>query len=129
VESERWKVEKRRTFEDLDVWSLSCELAINIYKHFSALKDRGFRDQVCRAAVSIPSNIAEGFERGSTQEFIRYLYISKGSAGELRTQLILAIELRYIEKNMGLQSIEHCKQISGMIQNLITNLKKKTRER
>jgi four helix bundle protein len=85
----------------------------------------GLKTQIQRAAVSIPSNIAEGFERGSTQEFIRFLYIAKGSAGELRTQLYLAIELSYIQKDAAQKLIEQCRYISAMIQNLITSLKAK----
>lgn len=115
----------KRSFEDLDVWGKGRRLSVDIYRTFNGLKDWGFRDQVCRAAVSIPSNIAEGFERGSTQEFIRFLFIAKGSAGELRTQLYLAIELGYVPKELGSSLIEECKHVSSMIQNLITSLKKK----
>jgi four helix bundle protein len=118
----------KKSFEDLNVWRVSCQLAIEIYRNFGNLKDWGFRDQLCRAAVSIPSNVAEGFERGSTQEFIRFLYIAKGSAGELRTQLFLSMELGYSAKEVGLNLIEQCRQLSGMLQNLITSLKAKKRK-
>ncbi len=114
-----------RSFEELDVWKKACQLSVDLYRSLRDLKDWGFRDQACRAAVSIPSNIAEGFERGSTQEFIRFLYIAKGSAGELRTQLYLAIELSYIQKDAAQKLIEQCRYISAMIQNLITSLKAK----
>jgi len=118
----------RRSFEDLDVWEKARRLTVDLYKTFKGLKDWGFRDQVCLAAVSIPSNIAEGFERGSTQEFIRFLFIAKGSAGELRTQLYLAIELGYLQANSGSRLIEECKHVSAMIQNLITSLQRKKKE-
>jgi four helix bundle protein len=115
----------KRSFEDLDVWQKAYQLSVKLYREFKNLRDWGFRDQACRAAVSIPSNIAEGFERGSTQEFIRFLFIAKGSAGELRTQLYLAIELEYLEHETGSIFKEECRHISGMIQSLITSLQKK----
>jgi four helix bundle protein len=116
-----------RSFEELDVWKKACRLSVDLYRTLANLKDWGFRDQVGRASVSIPSNIAEGFERGSTQEFIHFLYIAKGSAGELRTLLYLGIELEYVDKEIGLKLIERCKHVSAMIQNLITSLKTKKR--
>ena len=121
VEDEKMK----HSFEDLDVWKKSCRLTVDIYRRLKEIKDWGFRDQACRAAVSIPSNIAEGFERGSTNEFIRFLFIAKASAGELRTQLYLATELGYLQKEVGSKLREECKHISAMIQNLITSLKRK----
>lgn len=121
MEGERMK----HSFEDLDVWKKSCRLTVDLYRELSGLKDWGFRDQACRAAVSVPSNIAEGFERGSTQEFIRFLFIAKGSAGELRTQLYLATELGYLQKDVGSKLREECKHISAMIQSLISSLQRK----
>ena len=86
-------MEERKTksigkFEDLDVWKESVVLSVKIYKHFSEIKDYGFRDQIQRSAVSVPSNIAEGYDCKSNKEYIRFLYISRGSCAELRTQLI-----------------------------------------
>lgn len=81
-------------FEDLQVWKESMKLAASVYKEFKAIRDYGLRDQVQRAAVSIASNIAEGFERKTNKEFIQYLYVAKGSCGELRTQLYLCSEVR-----------------------------------
>ena len=75
------------TFEDLDIWKRSCQLAVDVYVANHNSKDFGLRDQMQRAAVSIPSNIAEGCERDSTPDFIKFLRYSKGSCGELRTQL------------------------------------------
>jgi len=118
----------KHSFEDLDVWKKAYRLTVELYQCLKELKDWGFRDQICRAAVSICSNIAEGFERGSTQEFIRFLFIAKGSAGEVRTQLYLTRDLGYLEKEESLRLMEECKHISAMIQNLITSLKKKKEE-
>lgn len=86
-------------FEDLEVWKISIELASLIYKitnkeNFS--KDYGLKDQIRRAVISISSNIAEGFETNNNNDFIRYLKISKGSAGEVKSQLILSSKLGYV---------------------------------
>ncbi len=86
-------------FEDLDVWKESTVLTTEIYKMSTSgelSKDFGLRDQIRRAAISIPSNIAEGKERETVAEFIRFLYIAKGSAGELRTQLYIAQQIGYL---------------------------------
>ena len=82
-----------KTFEDLDVWKRSCQLAVDVYQAFKSSKDFALKDQMQRAAVSIPSNIAEGAERDSTKEYIKFLRYSKGSCGELRTQLYIHLRL------------------------------------
>lgn len=86
-------------FEDLEVWKISIELASLIYEATSKekfSKDHGLKDQIRRAAISISSNIAEGFETNNNNDFIRYLKISKGSAGEVKSQLILSSKLGYV---------------------------------
>ena len=82
------------SFEQLDVWKRSCQLSIKVYNIFAKIKDNGLYNQITRAAVSVPSNIAEGSERQTTKEFIQFLYIAKGSVAELRTQLYIAGKLR-----------------------------------
>ncbi len=72
-------------FEDLDVWKRSARLLAEIYKHFASCKDVGSKDQITRSSFSVPSNIAEGYERYSNKDTIRFLYYSKGSSAELRT--------------------------------------------
>jgi len=114
-------------FEDLDVWKESTSLAIDIYrisKDRELNKDFDFRDQLRKSAVSIPSNIAEGKERETVTEFIRFLYIAKGSAGELRTQLHIAKEIGYLPEARFLELNQRVEKISGMIGNLIKALKK-----
>ncbi len=74
-------------FEELDVWKRSARLSAEIYKTLVELKDYGFRDQITRAGLSIPSNVAEGYERNSNKELALFLNYAKGSAGELRTQI------------------------------------------
>ena len=110
------KIEK---FEDLNIWKDSMALVLDLYKLLKQCKDYSLRDQIQRAAVSIPSNIAEGFERQSNKEFIRFLYYSKGSCGELRTQIHLAIALEFIEKEIGTDIIDRTRKISSQIFNLI----------
>src|SRR3989338_7585115 len=109
-------------FEDLIAFQKARELAKSIYKEFRYCKDPGFKDQITRASVSVLSNIAEGFERGTKQEFLNYLYIAKGSAGEVRAQLYVALDAGYLseEKFKDLKfKVEECsKLISNFIQSL-----------
>ena len=91
-----------RRFEDLDVWKLSRELVNRIYastKNCAFSSDYGLRNQITKSAVSVMSNIAEGFESGSDQQFSRYLKIAKGSAGECRSQLYVAFDQNYISED------------------------------
>lgn len=88
------------TFESLRVWHDARRLSVAIYAAARAgqfARDFGLRDQICRAAISIMSNIAEGFERGSGREFLQFLKVAKGSAGEVRSQLYAAEDLGYLE--------------------------------
>jgi S23 ribosomal protein. len=109
-------------FKELNVWQLSKELAVSIYKitvtgAFKA--DFGLRDQIRRAAVSIPSNIAEGDERGSNKDAVRFLYIAKGSLAELHTQLIIAYEIGYIDSIILKDMDEKCQTLGKMLGRLI----------
>jgi len=104
-------------FEDLIIWQKGVEMAVLVYNLFKDSKDFGFRDQVQRSAVSISSNIAEGYDRQSNNEFIRFLRIAKSSCAELRTQLIIAqkAEIAIIPDDV----IEETKILSAMIQKMI----------
>jgi len=106
-------------FEDLKIWQEGMRISLTIYKLLKDCKDFSLRDQMQRAAVSIPSNIAEGFERQTNKEYLRFLFIAKGSCGELRTQLYLAKELNYINNEDFKDLIERCKLLSSQIQSLI----------
>jgi len=113
------------SFDDLPVWQKARELGVSIYKATSEgklKKDYGLKDQIRRAAVSVSSNIAEGFERGSKREFIQFLYIAKGSCGELRSQLFIAKDLGYLDNDDSETLINSAyntsKQISGLIKYL-----------
>ena len=112
-------------FEDLEVWKEGMRLASNIYQVLSSCRDFGLRDQMQRAAVSIPSNIAEGYERNTNKDFIRFLYISKGSCSELRTQIYLAIEIEVIDRKMGNQLLDSTRKISAMLHNFIKTRKER----
>ncbi|MDP2754484.1 MAG: four helix bundle protein [Nitrospirota bacterium] len=112
-----------KRFEDLEVWQKAYRVVVEIYKSFSKCKDYSFRGQITRSAVSIPSNIAEGFERNSNKEFIHYLYIAKGSCGELRTQLCIAVEIGYLLKESGRELIKAAEEISYMLNGLIQKRK------
>ena len=113
---------KFNQFEEIIAWQKSKELVLQTYKAFDGLRDFSFRDQIRRAAVSVINNIAEGFERKSNKEFKQFLYISKGSCGEVRSMLCIAKELGYIsEKSYGIL-YEKCIEISRMLSGLIKTL-------
>jgi len=113
--------EKRyQTFEDLVVWKEGMRLCVDVYALLKDCRDYSFKDQIQRSAVSVPSNIAEGFERQTDKEFVQFLYIAKGSCAELRTQLYLASELKIIEKQHVVELTSRAKKLSSMLQKLIT---------
>ena len=114
-----------KKIEEIEVWKRGCSLAVQIYKltdNDDLNKDWGLRDQIRRAAVSIPSNIAEGYERESNTEFKRFLYISKGSCGELRTQLYIAQAIGKLNKEVSQNLIRECIEISSMLSALIKSI-------
>jgi len=111
--------DKIERFEDLKIWQRSMDFVGAMYDHFRDLNDFGFRNQIQRAAVSVPANISEGFERHSNKEYIRFLYIARGSSGECRTLLYLAKRLNYMNENIADKYIEESRQISSMIYGLI----------
>lgn len=106
-------------FEDMHVWQRSTRLCIEIYKGLVNCKDFGFKDQITRSSLSIPSNIAEGFERGSDKDSSKFFYYAKGSCGELRTQIYIGIEIGYISKEIGAVWKNEAEQISKMLAALI----------
>ena len=106
-------------FEELDVWRRSARLSADIYKALGSLKDYGFRDQITRSGLSIPSNIAEGFERGSDRDCARFLLYAKGSCGELRTQIYIGMDIGYIERETGSLWTAETEDISRMVGGLI----------
>jgi four helix bundle protein len=118
------------TFEDLEVWKRGCQLAVDVYVANHASRDFGLKDQMQRSAVSIPSNIAEGCERDSTPDFIKFLRYSKSSCGELRTQLYITervcrkLDLQPLAGSRDM--IAETKELSKMLQGLINSLKRRS---
>ncbi|RZJ57291.1 MAG: four helix bundle protein [Flavobacterium sp.] len=112
-------------------WQKARELNAQIYKITNNVdlfaRDYGLRDQIRRSSISISSNIAEGFERETTKEFIRFLYIAKASAGEFRSQLYLASDLQYLTPEefemLSLKINDISKLLSGFIKYLMGTLK------
>ena len=93
-----------KNFEELEIWKEARRLTYEIYDLSKAprfSKDFGLRDQMQRAAVSIMSNIAEGFERGGNQEFVQFLYVAKGSCGERRSQLYVALDQEHVDQKVA----------------------------
>lgn len=115
-----------KSFEELDVWKKARELVNFVYrvtKSKEFIKDYGLIDQIRRASVSVMSNIAEGFERGSNTEFLQYLFIAKGSAGEVRTQLYIALDQEYVSQEEFEKGKSLCVNVSGQLSGLIQYLK------
>jgi four helix bundle protein len=113
-------------FENLEVWKRSKQLAVEIYRSFTTCKDYGFKDQITRSALSVSSNIAEGYERNSRKQFIQFLRIAKGSCGELRSQLYICAEIGYLNQSQTCTYLEEARQISRMIQGLIRHYSRDT---
>ena len=116
---------KFEKFEDIIVYQKAKDSAVLIYKIFSKNKDYGFKDQIQRAAISISNNIAEGYERKSNNEFKHFLFIAKGSAGEVRNMLYIAKELNYLNDLDFNELIDKVITISKMLSSLIKVLNKK----
>ena len=113
-----------QSFEDLQVWQRGKTLAIDVYKVMKESRDFGLRDQMQRAAVSIPSNIAEGYER-TPKEFMRFISISIGSSSELRTQTYIAQDLNIISNAAAEKIIDETKQLNRMLRALSQAQQKK----
>ena len=115
-------------FEDLEIWKEARCLTKEIYRLTAGAakfsRDFSLRDQIQRAAVSVMSNIAEGFERTGNQEFTQFLYIAKGSCGEIRSHLCVAVDQEYIAEEKAEQLLISFKRLSRMIGSLINYLKR-----
>lgn len=103
-----------QSFEDLQVWQRSVALASEIVKTFYSKPYRGIHDQIQRSAISIPSNIAEGAERGGAKEFSQFLRYSQGSTGELKTQIIIAQKAEIIESDLAEKWLNESYEIAAM---------------
>ena len=113
-------------FEELRVWQEAREIVSLVYHltaKFPSAERYGLRSQMQRAAVSTMSNVAEGFERGTTKEFISFLYTAKGSNGEVRSQAYVALDLGYISQAKCGDLIGRCETLSRRLYNFIEYLK------
>jgi four helix bundle protein len=116
-----------KNFEDLEIWKEARVLTRGIYqltRDPKFAKDFELRDQIRRAAVSIMSNIAEGFERGGNQEFVQFLYVAKASCGEVRSHLYVALDQSYVAPKDCNEMSKSFRRLSIMISNLIDYLKR-----
>ena len=110
------------SFEGLEVWKRSCQLAVDVYRALSDSRDFSLRDQMQRAAVSIASNIAEGAERGG-KDFARFLRVARGSAAELRTQCYIASRTGTLTGEECSHFVGELKEIAKMLTGLDRSLK------
>lgn len=114
--------------EDMEVWQRSKKLAVGVYRELKGLKDFGFKDQITRAALSVPSNIAEGFERYTEKEKFRFVSIAKGSCGEFATQALIGMEIGYIPETIGENWRSESMIISRMLGSLLKTLNHQDRK-
>ena len=109
-------------FEKLIVWQRSKYLAVRIYREFARCGDFGFKDQITRSALSVPSNIAEGMERRSAKEKVHFLWVAKASCGELRTQILIGRDIAYIADPLADDWITETRELSRMLCGLINKI-------
>jgi four helix bundle protein len=117
---------KIQKLEDILVWQKARELTREIYNHAKAglfAKDFGLRDQVQRAAVSIMGNVAEGFDRGGDKEFIQFLSISKGSCGEVKSHLYVALDQQYVNSTQFDQLYKSADEVGRLLAGFMAYLK------
>jgi len=118
---------KIKKFEDLPIWKLSLKSTRDIYDLTSLSKfsrDFALRDQIRRAIISVSSNIVEGFEKNNNNEFIRFLKISKGSAGEVRNQLYIALAVKYISQEQFNETNQELENLASQIGGFTVYLEK-----
>ena len=109
-------------FEDIIAWQKAQDLAVEIYSVFKDIKDYNFKDQICRATISISSNIAEGFDRSSNADFARFLYMAISSASETKSMIYLAERLQFLDREKKLKLISLTDEISKIIRGLIKSI-------
>ena len=119
---------KIERFEDIEAWKEARTLLKVIYNAFSYIKDYSFRDQIQRAALSIMSNIAEGFDRGSNKEFIQFLIIARGSVSEVKSLCYAASDLGYLDKEVFNNIFEKCVKLTNLLNGFIRYLRNSERK-
>ena len=108
-----------QALRNLEVWRRACRFSVNVYRATEGCRDKGFRDQVTRSALSIASNIAEGYEREALKERIRFLFIAKGSCGECWTQLLIGVEAGLLNKERAQPLIDESEELANMLRGLV----------
>ncbi len=119
-----------RRFEDLDAWQTARELARGVYRaaeHQKLARDRFLSDQMRRAAISVVSNVAEGFERGTRRQQIEFIYIAKGSVAELRAQVLVASDVGLLDATASRWLLDRCETCSRQLQNYVDHLRRTAR--
>ena len=111
-----------KCFEEIIAWQKAQDFAVEIYRSFSHNKDWDFRNQICRAAVSISNNIAEGFDRSSNPDFRRFLFMALASCSEVKSMLYLAARLGYLSDQDAEKHIYSSTEISKIINGLIKSV-------
>lgn len=111
-------------FEDLAVWQRSARLCGEVFRLFQGSRDFGFKDQITRSSLSISSNIAEGYERDSNPDRLRFLSYAKGSCAELRSQIYIGVDIGYIETAQGARWAQETREISRMIHGLMNRFRR-----
>lgn len=106
-------------FENLDVWKRAVGLSADVYRSLSNLRDYGFKDQITRSGLSVASNIAEGYERDTDKDRIKFLSYAKSSCGELRTQIHIGMQVGYIEHESGRRWLNETRTLSAMLYKLM----------
>jgi four helix bundle protein len=110
---------KIERFEDIIAWQKAVDFAVDVYRIFDCVKDFTIKDQMKRAAISVSNNIAEGFNRKGDKEFARFLYISLGSASEVKSMLYLSVKLGFLKEDAAFPLIERISEISRILYGLI----------
>ena len=119
---------KLSKFEDIEAWKEARFLVREIYGLFREVRDYSFRDQIQRAAISVMSNIAEGFDRGSNREFIQFLVVSRGSVSEVKSLAYAALDIGYIDQEAFSNISSRCHRLTNLINGFIRYLRSSQRK-
>ncbi len=119
---------KIERFEDIDSWKEARKLVADLYAVLKNCKDYGFKDQMQRASISVMSNIAEGFDRGSNKEFIQFLVIARGSVSEVKSLCYAAVDVGYFDRIMFSDITTRCTKMISLLNGLIRYLKNSNRK-
>ena len=114
-------------FEDIIAWQKAQDLCVEIYLIFQNSNDFGFKNQIQRASVSVSNNIAEGFDRMSDKEFVRFLYIALGSCSEVKSMLYLSSRLNYLSQHQSDELVIKANEVGRIIRGLIKSISQKNK--